>query len=77
MPRAGGKLGHRRQFQGLQAAVIVVAAQLQCLLQPVNVGVQALDSDVVVAPAIAQGIKELKMVTSWSREKMTGLQTSA
>ena len=29
------------------------------------------------APAIAQGIKELKMVTGWSREKMTGLQSSA
>jgi TRAP-type mannitol/chloroaromatic compound transport system substrate-binding protein len=29
------------------------------------------------APAIAQGIKELKMVTGWSPEKMTGLQTSA
>jgi TRAP-type mannitol/chloroaromatic compound transport system substrate-binding protein len=30
----------------------------------------------VPAPAIAQGIKELKMVTCWSREKMTGLQSS-
>jgi TRAP-type mannitol/chloroaromatic compound transport system substrate-binding protein len=29
------------------------------------------------APAIAQGVKELKMVTGWSPEKMTGLQTSA
>jgi TRAP-type mannitol/chloroaromatic compound transport system substrate-binding protein len=29
------------------------------------------------APAIAQGIKELKMVTDWLPEKMTGLQTSA
>jgi TRAP-type mannitol/chloroaromatic compound transport system substrate-binding protein len=29
------------------------------------------------APAIAQGIKELKMVTGWSPEKMTGLQSSA
>jgi TRAP-type mannitol/chloroaromatic compound transport system substrate-binding protein len=29
------------------------------------------------APAIAQGIREIKLVTSWSREKMTGLQTSA
>jgi TRAP-type mannitol/chloroaromatic compound transport system substrate-binding protein len=31
----------------------------------------------VPAPAIAQGIKEFKMVTGWSREKMTGLQSSA
>ena len=29
------------------------------------------------APAIAQGIKELKLVTGWSPEKMTGLQSSA
>jgi TRAP-type mannitol/chloroaromatic compound transport system substrate-binding protein len=28
-------------------------------------------------PAIAQGIKELKMVTDWSPEKMTGLHSSA
>jgi TRAP-type mannitol/chloroaromatic compound transport system substrate-binding protein len=28
-------------------------------------------------PAIAQGIKELKLATSWTPEKMTGLQTSA
>ena len=29
------------------------------------------------SPAIAQGIKELKLVTGWTPEKMTGLQTSA
>jgi TRAP-type mannitol/chloroaromatic compound transport system substrate-binding protein len=29
------------------------------------------------APAIAQGIKELKLMTGWAPEKMTGLQTSA
>src|SRR5215472_6636890 len=29
------------------------------------------------APTIAQGIKELKLVTGWSPEKMTGLQSSA
>ena len=29
------------------------------------------------APAIAQSIKELKLVTGWSPEKMTGLQSSA
>src|SRR5947209_3501672 len=29
------------------------------------------------APAIAQGIKELKLATSWTPEKMTGLQSSA
>jgi len=29
------------------------------------------------APAIAQDIKELKLVTGWSPEKMTGLQSSA
>src|ERR1051325_6636868 len=29
------------------------------------------------APAISQGIKELKMVTDWQPDKMTGLQSSA
>jgi TRAP-type mannitol/chloroaromatic compound transport system substrate-binding protein len=29
------------------------------------------------APAIAQGIRELKLATSWTPEKMTGLQSSA
>ena len=29
------------------------------------------------APAIAQGVKELKMVTSWTQKGMSGLQTSA
>src|SRR5947207_13694166 len=29
------------------------------------------------APAVAQGIKELKLATSWPPEKMTGLQSSA
>jgi len=28
-------------------------------------------------PAISQGIKELKLATSWTPEKMTGLQSSA
>ena len=28
-------------------------------------------------PAIAQGVKELKMVTSWTQKGMSGLQTSA
>ena len=28
-------------------------------------------------PAIAQGIRELKLATSWTPEKMTGLQSSA
>jgi TRAP-type mannitol/chloroaromatic compound transport system substrate-binding protein len=28
-------------------------------------------------PTIAQGIKDLKLVTSWTPEKMTGLQSSA
>ena len=29
------------------------------------------------APAVAQGIKELKMVTSWTQRGMSGLQTGA
>src|SRR5262245_32624840 len=29
------------------------------------------------APAIAQGTRELRLVTSWTPEKMTGLQSSA
>ena len=32
---------------------------------------------VLSAPALAQGVKELKMVTDWEPEKMTGLQSSA
>ena len=31
----------------------------------------------IPVPAIAQGVKELKMVTSWTQEGMSGLQTGA
>ena len=32
---------------------------------------------ILPAPALPQGIKEFKLVTSWTAEKMTGLQSSA
>jgi TRAP-type mannitol/chloroaromatic compound transport system substrate-binding protein len=34
-------------------------------------------AETLSAPAIAQGIKELKLATTWTPEKMTGLQSSA